>query len=201
MGGGSRWGSCRRRPHPLSRVVVVDITRKKRHVLITGLPGTGKTTLIASLVKKLPGTKAGFITREVREGGTRTGFEIETLDGATAKLADTFPTGRPRVGKYRVLVKDIDEVAVPAIRKGADFIVVDEIGKMECASSEFVRAIELILGGPGMVIATIAKRGTPFIEAIKGRPDVVIYEVTRENRNALVDVIAAAVSTAGGGVC
>jgi nucleoside-triphosphatase len=181
--------------------VVVDIQRKKRHVLITGLPGTGKTTLISSLVKKLPGSKAGFITREVREGTTRTGFEIETLDGVTAPLADTQPAGLPRVGKYRVLSRNIDEVAVPAILADADIIVVDEIGKMECVSSEFVRAIGQVFDGPGTVIATIAKRGSPFIEGIKGRPDVTIYEVTRKNRDALVDVIGTAVLGAGGGVC
>jgi len=47
------------------------------NILITGLPQSGKTTLLKSLLKNHP-QKTGFFTHEMRENGTRTGFEIET---------------------------------------------------------------------------------------------------------------------------
>lgn len=106
----------------------------------------GKTTLIASLIGGLPGTKTGFLTRE---GGIRKGFIIGTLDGVKVPLAEVGPFGFPRVGKYRVLSESIRGVGVPAILGRADFIGIDEIGKMESTSESFIRAVhEVPAGGP-----------------------------------------------------
>jgi nucleoside-triphosphatase len=166
-----------------------DRKDERRHVLITGSPGVGKTTLIASLVVRLPGTTTGLLTREVRESGVRKGFTIETLDGEHARLAEVSSSGACRVGKYRVLTESIRDVAVPAILRRADFIVIDEIGKMETLSEDFVRAVHTVLAGPSVVIATIAAGGNAIIEEIRLRRDVRLFEVTRANRNSLADAI------------
>ena len=48
---------------------------EKRNLLVTGLPGAGKTTLIIRLIERLRVLKtAGFYTEEIRAGGTRRGF-------------------------------------------------------------------------------------------------------------------------------
>jgi nucleoside-triphosphatase len=166
-----------------------DAELVKRHILITGLPGVGKTTLIRTLIERLPGTKTGFTTREVREAGQRKGFVIETLDGLAAPLALVATSGSPRVGRYRVLVSSIDELAVGAVTDRADFVVIDEIGKMETMSGRFTRAVDTALAGPSTVIATIAWRGNAFIERVKRRTDVLLFEVTRQNRESLADTI------------
>jgi len=162
---------------------------RKRHVLITGSPGVGKTTLIASVAARLPGKKTGFLTREVRRGQIRQGFVIETLDGKTAPLAEANGAGSSRVGKYRVLTESVRDIAVPAIVKDADFVVIDEIGKMETACEAFMPALQRALLGRGVVIATIAGRGSPVIEEVKRRPDVWVFEVTRRNRDSIGEVI------------
>jgi nucleoside-triphosphatase len=104
-------------------------------------------------------------------------------------LAVTAPVGLPRVGKYRVLSDAIRDVGVPGIMGRADFIVIDEIGKMGSSSVSFMRAVHTVLAGPSIVIATIAVNGNPFIEGIKTRPDVRLFEVTRKSRDSLTDVI------------
>jgi len=71
-----------------------------RTVLLTGRPGVGKTTLIQKWVASRPGRCGGFYTQELRESGTRVGFEIVTLDGKRALLAHVRRPGPPRVGKY-----------------------------------------------------------------------------------------------------
>jgi nucleoside-triphosphatase len=53
------------------------------HILITGLPGVGKTTLIRGLATRLAKyDPAGFYTEEIRDSqGKREGFRIVTLSG------------------------------------------------------------------------------------------------------------------------
>jgi Cdc6-like AAA superfamily ATPase len=54
----------------------------KKNLLITGLPGVGKTTLIRKLSEELKDLHpAGFYTQEIREEGVRKGFELISLDG------------------------------------------------------------------------------------------------------------------------
>lgn len=53
-------------------------------ILLTGDPGCGMTTLIQRVLADLSLPVGGFYTQEVREGRTRKGFEIITLDGRRA---------------------------------------------------------------------------------------------------------------------
>ena len=57
---------------------------------LVAFPGIGKTTMVRNVVKKLEekGIKCqGFYTQELREGRTRVGFDIVTLDGKIAPLS------------------------------------------------------------------------------------------------------------------
>lgn len=60
-----------------------------RHILLTGLPGVGKTTLIKQLADLLVAHHPhGFFTQEIREDGIRKGFALITL-GNRSTLANT----------------------------------------------------------------------------------------------------------------
>jgi nucleoside-triphosphatase len=61
-----------------------------KNILVTGLPGSGKTTLIRKLAEKLRKyDPAGFYTEEIRPHGTRKGFKLTSLDGKmTGTLLD-----------------------------------------------------------------------------------------------------------------
>src|SRR4030042_6529303 len=70
-------------------------------ILITGLPGCGKTTAVISIVKKMNYKNiAGFYTQEIRHGDNRKGFSWTRLDGPTGTLAHVDIKGRFKVGKY-----------------------------------------------------------------------------------------------------
>ena len=73
----------------------------------------------------------------------------------------------------------------PSPRRGKSaprLIVVDEIGKMECISGLFRKLVKESLDSPVPFLGTIALRGTPPIERIKGRPDVKLISMSLENR-------------------
>jgi nucleoside-triphosphatase len=84
-----------------------------KNVLITGLPRSGKTTILEEVIAEYK-DRVGFITKEVRKDGKRTGFEIETHVGKKIMLADVnFKTGY-KVSKYFIDIKNLESI-IPEI--------------------------------------------------------------------------------------
>ena len=160
------------------------------NVLITGRPGVGKTTLVMSVVERLGGSMhlAGFTTAEVRDpSGERTGFQMLTVGGKEIKLARAGFRSSVRVGRYGIDLEAFERLALPELaRRNVDLIVIDEIGKMECASDRFCRAVEGALDAQVSVLATLGIAHLPFLESVRSRPDVELLTLTERNRNALV---------------
>lgn len=157
-------------------------------VLLTGTPGIGKTTIVRDVVTSAIECCGGFYTLAVSDGKGRTGFEIVTLDGKRALLAEkNGDPNAPRIGSYRVNIESIDKFAVPAMAKAAadgKIVVVDEIGPMEALSSAFRSSVKDVLDDTGVaVFGTIVQRACDFADEIKAHPRVRLIRITRANRN------------------
>ena len=158
----------------------------KTTILLTGEPGSGKTTLIKEVITKAEKNAGGFYTEEIRERGARKGFKIVTLDGKEAVLSHVDIKSTYRVSKYGVDLGAIDELAVPAIEeatKSCDIVVIDEIGKMELYSSRFKEAVNEALDSGKKVLGTIMLASNPVANKIKERPDLVTILVSKTNRD------------------
>ncbi len=164
-----------------------------KNLFLTGMPGIGKTTVIQRTVERLSAGARGFYTRELREASRRVGFSIITLDGKEGILAHVDATGRHRVGRYVVNLQDIEGLAVLAMtpRSPDELVVIDEVGKMECFSEAFRKAVVTVLDSPNRVLGTIAAKGNAFIESVKQRKDVTVVMVTPSNRDRLPEELAA----------
>jgi nucleoside-triphosphatase THEP1 len=161
----------------------------KRAYLLTGDPGTGKTTIIKEVLSKVNKSAGGFYTEEIRSQGVRQGFKIVTLDGQSAVLAHTSVRSPHRVSKYGVDSDSMDKVAVPALKQAIqsnDIIVIDEIGKMELFSPSFKDAVIEALQSEKQVLGTIMLASHPWADKIKERPEVEVIQVTRFNRDEVV---------------
>ena len=160
-----------------------------RAILLTGAPGSGKTTVIRRAVSQLDGPVGGFYTQEIRSHGVRQGFEIITLEGRRGTLAHVNLRGRERVGKYGVDVAAVDRLAVTAIEKAIaaeGIVVIDEIGPMEIVSERFRQAVLAAVDSEAKVLGTIVLRGLPFTDQIKAMPGVTLLQVRRDNQEALL---------------
>jgi len=166
----------------------VTMRPNNEKILITGLPGTGKTTLIRKIAGHLAHLgPAGFFTAEIREGGIRKGFDLVDLKGGHRRLAHVDIAGPFRVGKYGVDVEGFEKYLDEAdfIACDTPLLIIDEIGKMECLSKKFIALINSILNSDKYFIGTIAIKGGGPIEEIKRRPDVRIIEISARNRDSI----------------
>jgi nucleoside-triphosphatase len=166
-------------------------------LLLTGNPGVGKTTVLAKAVNALKEkgySVGGMISREVRESGTRVGFEILDLNsGGRGWLAHINQKTGPRVGKYRVNMEDLNAVGAKAVTNAVekcDITAIDEIGPMELFSEKFKEATQKALNSRKSVLAIIHwKARDKLISEAKNREDSEIFKVTYENRDELPKTI------------
>jgi len=169
-------------------------------VFLTGTPGVGKTTVVLKAVEtlELRGLKpGGMVSREVREGGVRVGFELRDLSsGRTGWLSHVRNPVGPQVGKYRVNLTDLDAVGVRAIedavqRNDVGLVVIDEVGPMELFSPTFTQAVRKALGNPKPLVGVLHLRARDrLIDEIRSSPRVTVVEVTYSNRDELPESVA-----------
>lgn len=165
---------------------------------MTGHPGIGKTSVLRRTMQLLyekgyvPG---GVFCPEIRSKGRRIGFAI--VDAATSDrgiLAHVQQRVGPKVSKYRVNLEDVKKIGVRAIDRAlekADYVVIDEIGRMELFCDEFIEAVKRAIEHSKPVLGIIHwKMMHPLIAQIKSDEKSLILTVDEENRDTLHEEVA-----------
>jgi len=166
----------------------------KINILVTGAPGSGKSTIIQRVIEKArqQGLSVGGIsTPEFRlSNGRRGGFLIRDVASGTEQIMAAVDIESSfHVGRYGIDIQAIREVGVTAIDTAvlaANLVLIDEIGKMELIVPEFRRSVLAALNSSKPVLGTIGLRlRIPFANKIKHRSDITLFTVTPNNRNQL----------------
>jgi nucleoside-triphosphatase len=104
------------------------------------------------------------------------------------------------VGRYRVHLRDIERIAVPALERAlaeAQLIVVDEIAPMELHSALFAQAAEAVLDSPKPVLVTFKERFEhPLIARV--RAEFSVFVITPSTREKLFQELLALLRRAFG---
>ena len=162
-----------------------------KNILITGMPGSGKSTILEKVITQYP-KKVGFITREIRKGKDREGFEIATHAGDKVLLAHISFNTSQKVSKYFVNIPHLESL-LPKVSnfQPDDLLYLDEIGQMQLFSDCFKQLFLTYLDSDNIVLCTISKiYADAFTTSLKKRNDVLLIEITDENRASQLEFIS-----------
>ncbi len=161
-------------------------------ILLTGYPRVGKSTLVEQAIINYRGTTCGILTRQLLNAdGERIGFESVNFAGEAKLIAHvTDIDSQFMVGnKYHVSLDAIDNFVVPELLKcsgeAASLTIVDEIGRMQAFSKEFLQAVRTLLQSDSYFLGTIVYDPEPWSIEFKENTDVILITVTEENRDLL----------------
>ncbi len=178
---------------PVSPAIAASIASNFK-IVLTGHPGSGKTTSVRGVVERLRGhvPMTGFITEELREDGRRVGFQGVTLDGRSFPLAHLRTGGPLRVGPYGVDLAGLESIGLDALtpREPGALVVLDEIGKMECLSEAFKTRVSQLLEGDTPLIATVAAVGVGFVKRVRNMSRAKHFTMTRGQSEGMAGEIA-----------
>ena len=167
----------------------------KRHIVISGQRGVGKSTLIEKLLREIKMPVRGFFTRSTprNEKGYHSIYIFRPTD-RERKMSRTNHIGDCD-GRNRTINLDVFEtVGVEFLREGlrdtttSSVIAMDELGFMETEARTFCETAMACFDGDRRVLATIkAHPPTDFLDAVRSHPKAEIFDITIENRDELYE--------------
>ncbi|MFH1053205.1 MAG: nucleoside-triphosphatase [Candidatus Woesearchaeota archaeon] len=169
------------------------------NVFITGIPRSGKSTLLESILKYLDKSKTnkkGLITRENRENQERTGFEVITSTGERRILASKLHKTPIQVessisgSPYYVDIPSF-ELILPVLSAFTnETLYIDEVGQMQLHSDRFQALVRTYLDSQNCFLGTLSRDYPhPLIKHIRQRDDVTIFHLDPANREVIYEKI------------
>ena len=98
-----------------------------------------------------------------------------------------FPQGKGCQGITKAFETRGVEILKNALHHQSDLILMDELGFFEKEALKFQQKVFELLDGGTKVLGVIKKRSNPFLESIKKRENVMVIEVTLDNRDEILN--------------
>jgi nucleoside-triphosphatase THEP1 len=166
-------------------------------IFITGQPGVGKSTLLQKILDyKKEAVIKGCIVDEIKEEKTRTGFKIryisphrETILASKKEhLSDSY------IEQYSVNINGIEKELIPYMNEmintqNVDYIIFDEIGRMQNTSPLFLQKLDKLLEKDTVILSSIVLENEEWAQKYKKADSHFNITITLENRDLCFDII------------
>ena len=160
---------------------------EKKHILLTGSRGVGKSTLFEKLLSCCTVPVYGFVTRSTpRQADGTHSIYLHPAVGSREQRQDNH-IGDCCYGRRTTHANVFSTLGIRYLQhKPEGIIAMDELGFMETEAPDFCRAVLACLDGDVPVLAVCKdKPGVAFLEQVLSHPKVQVYRVTEENRDEL----------------
>jgi len=173
----------------------METTTNVTNLFLIGPPAVGKSTIIQKVTAFFPSIKIGGIVTEpvFRSDGRLGGYQLRSLLSNERQLfaERNLLSPSPRFFIKTVVFDTFGHLVLEASLKRASLIIADEIGTMEGEAFLFQEAIIQCLESERIVLGVLKQKSNPFLDLIKNRSDIHLFQVNRENRNRLPALLAA----------
>ncbi len=161
-----------------------------KNIFLTGEVGIGKSTILAKIIDKLEKTIGGYKTFPVHNEGKIIDYDLVSLyDGSYGNFIGTIFKMKKDYKKASYVFDNVGVDILDKSFKYRDIIVLDEIGIIESRAFKFQNKINTILDSPKLTLGILKKVDSLFLDSIRGRDDVTIFDVNLENRDYLEEEI------------
>jgi len=152
------------------------------NIFLTGKIGAGKSTAIRSFLRKTNLSYGGFKTKlranlvVLRDLASNKTEVVARRDGQNWKV---IKNGFEGLGKF----------AIERALTEKDIVVMDELGRFELDCREFQKAVFSAINGDSNVLGVLKNESNPFLDRIRSLKEIVIVEVTEDNREFIPELI------------
>jgi nucleoside-triphosphatase len=175
----------------------VPAAARRRTVVITGAPGTGKTPLMERVAEALAdgGIRVtGFVQPAIVVDGVKVGFRIRDLaTGESSDLARRVELGEGAFGTSFVFRESGLDLGRRAIGRttGGDLLCIDELGPVELRGGGHWPAVERVLRlvPIGGLVVVVRRALVPALVEALDAPDVVVVDAGDEAQDCLATIL------------
>ena len=163
--------------------------------LITGSPGSGKSTLIRRLVESLGWRTAGYCTWPYQIENELRGYYLHSLTDIPDQLND-LPISVRQTPQTSIGIGDTfrtlgTKCLLQSLHAQADCIILDEIGRFEQKESDFIKALQAVLDQKQKpVFAAIKKEPLSFVNELLARPDCILIDLDTTDREKAFRIVS-----------
>ncbi len=177
------------------------MTVEKRHLLICGERGVGKSTLIRRLLAHSARPLGGFVTLRLRTPDENGFYPIYLYDAALPE-SERRSTGENLAAacdsRSSVRHSEVfDTLGTRYIESTPEngLILMDELGFLEGDAHIFQRAVLDALEGETPVLAAVKPKDTDFLRAVRGHENAELVFIDGTNRDALYEMLRGRILT------
>lgn len=163
------------------------------NIILTGELRTGKSTLVRHVLKRLDTAYQGLFCEKLIEDKNIVGYVLRrTNDSRPLIFAHKSFDHDVSMGPFGCDSSAFDQAASfleSCLTSASQLIVLDEIGVIEENSFAYLAVVESVLNSTKSALIVVQKRADYMWRRLNTRQDCIPFEVTRENRDSLIDVI------------
>lgn len=166
---------------------------KRRHIFLTGEKQVGKSTLLDKMVSQIDIPVSGYRTLPFEIDGRKKGYYLHSIRKLSHDENDSPISIRYGENKMIPITETFETLGVQILsdalhREGV--LLLDEIGRAEKKAAKFSRLLWECLDRHNMIVGVLQNCDNELLHAIKNREDVLLIEVTKENREELEQILA-----------